>query len=264
MAISAGNLRLLRFFAPALVSFFPLQALADNDFSVGVEGFEDVYKEPTATVDTHSKYESVDANYTHISDDFFTAIDGRYSSGTSDYKSDSGILNGDDEIETDTRLRTGAVMQAWHGLVMPYIGVGWRYYFDEGKGHETNLGAFAYDRHINQLYLPVGATYKYTSSDGWTFSPTVELGPLLYGWVESHLDPTVSNYQKKGFETRADFMVGQQYKYFGWEAGPFVRYWHMQDSHCTRPDDVVLPPGECLEEPKNTRLQSGAELRLNF
>ena len=57
-------------------------------------------------------------------------------------------------------------------------------------------------------------------------------------------------------------MIGQQYKYFGWEFGPFVRYWDMEDSDFVFPPG--LPPGFGFYEPHDTRIQYGAALRINF
>lgn len=240
-------------------------AWAENQFSVGVEGFRDVYNETDVTVNTHSDYGAITAGYTHIQNGFFSAIDGRYSKGNADYKSLSGTLDNTEEIETDLRVRTGVVMKMWHGILMPYLGLGWRWYFDEGKGLQSSTGALAYDRRISQYYIPIGATYRYQSG-AWIIAPTIEFDPMFYGTVKSRLgatglDDNIRNEQKNGWGLRSEFMVGRQYRSFSVEVGPFVRYWHIPDSNCvTTPNSSPF----CYVEPNNTRLQYGAALRVNF
>jgi len=243
------------------------QARAENEFSVGVEGFRDTYKEPGVSVDTHTEYKSVTASDQYNFDNYFVGIQGRYSEGSADYKSVSGALDHIPELESDLRLLGGLNYVLWHGHLMPYTGVGWRYYFDQGKGLQTNTGALAYDRHISQVYIPIGATYKFNWG-GFDFAPMAEFDALANGYVSTHLAPTgvdknIVNIQTKGFGWRGEFMTGQQYKYFGWEVGPFVRYWNIQDSSC-KVTRVTQPLDECRLEPANTRLQYGAAFRLNF
>jgi len=249
------------------------EARADNSYSVGVEGFRDAYKEYCVDgagvdpkVDIHTDYGSVTASYQHTAGSYFTAIDGRYSQGDADYKSLSGTINNISDKEGEARLRFGANMVAWHGIVMPYIGVGARLFFDQGKGMFSSIGAEAYDRHITQLYAPLGVTYQFNWGS-WVFRPNAEVDALFWGKVESHLGEVRGNYnventQHGGVGLRGEFMAGQQYKYFGWEIGPFVRYWHVDASDIV--STPATPPGTGLEEPKNARLQVGGALRVNF
>lgn len=261
-------LRLLAVFA-IYFAFAPAGAADQNIFSVGTEGFIDRYREPDIDVTTRTEYVSVTATDTYLTKKYFFAVDGRYSWGDSDYKSPaSGVLKGEPEIETDLRARAGMRIVAWHGHVMPYIGLGWRYYFDQGKGLATNTGALSYDRHISQIYAPIGVTYPFTYKH-WNYRPTFEFDPLIYGRVSSHLRAigaeafNPANEQHSGFGLRGEFMVGQHYKEkgFGWEAGPFVRYWRINGSNCVA---SVSSPGICWLEPENTRLQMGAAFRINF
>lgn len=258
-----------------------MEAHAANEFSLGVEGFYDNYQEPSGTVNTNTDYGSVTAGYMHSFNDFFTAVEGRYSQGNADYSADSTLggtpehvtINGITDIETDFRVRSGVIIPRTNGAIMPYVGVGFRYYFDEGKGAESNNGVLAYDRHISQIYIPVGGTYSFHWGD-WMMAPNAEVDPMIWGQVNSHLaplnafvpadhqEPNISNTQHSGIGFRGEFMAGQQYEDYGWKIGPFFRYWVIQKS------DVVgtpnSPPGEGLAEPRNTRLQAGLAFRVNF
>ena len=248
-------------------------AWAENRYSFGVEGFRDTYKEnfvdeqldADPRVDVHTDYGSVTAGFTHISDDstgnaYFSAADIRYSQGYSNYKSASGAFNDIPDKEGEARVRVGFQMIMYHGVLMPYIGVGSRLFYDKFKV----AGPGAFDRHITQFYAPIGATYQYTQGD-WIFSPTLEFDPLFWGQVNSHLSTGISgvsnatNKQQGGMGVRGEFMIGQKYKDFGWEAGPFVRYWHVDLSNT-----AVVAPGIGAFEPANTRLQTGLGARINF
>ena len=248
-------------------------AWAENRYSFGVEGFRDTYKEnfvdpvldADPLVDVHTDYGSVTAGIFHPIDDdsgniYFSAADIRYSQGKSNYKSASGAFNNIPDKEGEARLRVGFQMVMYHGVLMPYIGVGSRLFYDKFKV----VGPGGYDRHITQFYAPIGATYQYTEGD-WTFTPTVEFDALFWGQVNSHLStvsPMVTNATNKqtgGMGVRGEFMVGQKYKDFGWEVGPFARYWHINGS-----DTVLVAPGIGASEPPNTRLQTGLTARVNF
>jgi len=239
-------------------------AFATSNYSVGVEGFRDVYNEPAATVDEHSNYGSVTAGYMWTSRNYFTAIDARYSKGTSDYKSDSGTDNGTPQTETDTRLRFGTILPGNGNTLEPYIGLGWRWFFDNGKGRFAYINgspnAFAYDRRINQLYLPIGITDHFASGS-WMFSWTAEIDPLLYGIVKSRLaeggDPAernAVNHQTSGVGGRGEFMVGRKMGQCTVEAGPFIRYWNIRDS------DIQ----EGGLEPQNNRMQYGVAMKILY
>lgn len=261
MNIKTGTIALLF----ASLAFAPAQA--ENNFDVGFEGFRDNYRERGLTVDTHTDYKAVTAGYRHDFNGFFSSIDGRYSWGRADYKSVSGVLNNTPEIETDLRFTTGISLAMWHGRMMPYVGGGWRWYFDEGKGRVTNLGNLAYDRRISQFYIPIGITYV-TESNGWTFAPTIEVDPMVLGKVHNRfafagIDENVINTQHGGYGVRGEFMVGQKYKYVNWQAGPFIRYWHISKSSCN-PTPTTLLSGTCWVEPNNVRLQVGAAVRVGF
>jgi hypothetical protein len=237
-------------------------ASADNYFTLGVEGFRDRYEE-SGIVDSHADYGSVTAAYRHENNGFFSELDGRYSYGKNDYKSPSGTLDNVPQYEGEVRERSGIMLKTWHGTVMPYIGIGGRFFLDSGKGYFTNTGSFAYDRHITQFYAPIGASYQFTSGN-WTFTPNVEYDFMFYGRVSSHLGQfpgyyNIVNNQHSGNGFRGEFMVGQKYTNFQWEAGPYVRYWSIKNS-----DVTTTPDGRQWIEPQNTRLQTGAALRVTY
>jgi len=257
-------------FAGALSSFlygFSASAADENTFKVGVEAFEDHYREPGATIDVneHAYYGAIDLGYTHSWDNILGMIEARGSYGRDNYKSVSGQANDIPQYETEARLLGGVrVPMSTGDVFIPYFGLGSRFYYDNSKNVVTNTGFFGYDRRILQMYLPIGVRMEYTSEAGWTYAPTLEFDPLLWGNVNTRLQNipgffNIDNTQHHGYGWRGEFMVGQKSPSYSWEAGPYFRYWNMQDS-----DITTDPLGNSFIEPKNTRLQAGAALRLSF
>jgi hypothetical protein len=239
-------------FAPAVAH------AGSNEYSLGVEGFYDEYHEPDGNLETKAGYGSITGNYTHDWNAFFAAIDGRVSYGSEDYESISGSSTGTSAWELDGRIRGGYAIRLGGGnYFSPYLGVGTRYYYDEGKGTVTSLGAEGYDRKITQVYIPIGFNFSHPFGNGFTLTPNLEYDQLVWGHVSSRLGtlpgyPNVINIQHDGWGIRGDVMLGFEQYGINWQVGPFIRYWDIQTSN-------IADGG--WEEPDNTRLQVGLALR---
>jgi hypothetical protein len=256
---SFGNKHIVAIAGILATSFAPALASAgDNTYSLGVEGFYDQYHEPGGDLETQAGYGAITGNYTHDWKAFFAALDARASYGLEDYQSISGTSDGTPAWEFEGRVRGGYSFNLRGGdSISPYLGVGTRYYWDEGKGVVTSLGAEGYDRKITQVYMPVGFTYLHAFGNGFTLAPNLEYDQLLWGHVSSRLGtipgyPNVVNIQHDGWGARGDIMLGWQQYGLNWQIGPFLRYWDISASNIAK--------GE-WEEPDNTRLQVGLALR---
>lgn len=238
-----------------------------GQFSFGVQGYQDGYKEPSLGVETTTQYLGVTAGYLsrNGSHDFW-GVSGRIARGEADYTSSSGILNGIPEWDGYVQWAMGADYPLGEGWISPYWGFGARIYRMNGKGLVTNLGAFAYDRRIEQLYLPVGATWRTLVMGWWPLSSTLEISPLLIGRVNSRLTnaggPNFVNTQSilSGYGLRGEMMIGS-IPTAGprIEFGPFFNYWHVNDS------TTKVIPGCCAGlEPDNMRMQVGVAARVLF
>ena len=93
--------------------------------------------------------------------------------------------------------------------------------------------------------------------DSWTLTPNLEYDAFLAGRVESKtrsiIGTDLTNNQTifQGYGVRGEIMLGQKKTGgFGWEAGPFARYWHLKTS------DLDHQTGAFVE-PNNYRLQTG-------
>ena len=236
--------------------------------SAGLEYYHDNYQEDSLSLDNEATYFAATGALTYSQNHWFISGDTRVAYGWNDYSSPSGTLSDVPQWEFDTRVTAGIESRyGERGMFRPYIGLGNRYFRDELKGEITNLNAVGYDRRIVQWYLPVGVQYRYTGPSGWHYNPTLEYMHLLYGNVSSRLRGTglglenVENRQKSGFGgIRGEFMIGQRTASGnGFEFGPFVRYWDIDDSELE--NDSL---GNTWQEPANTRLQLGATVRYLF
>lgn len=245
-----------------------------NVFSIGGEGFYDRYRETgVPDVTTTTDYGGVTAGWTHYwpmldEDKFFLGLDGRFSYGTDSYHSTSGTLSGAPQYEYDPRVFTGFKIgdATGYGAFFPYVGFGVRYFQDDGKGYYTNLGYYAYDRRLTQLYIPIGLTYQYIAPNGLMIIPNVEFDPLVQGYVQSRLTNggypyDINNTQNAGtgYGIRGSLMFGLPIQAVNIEIGPFVRYWTFSNSSV-----AIDPAGNGWIEPNNWRLQVGGALKINW
>jgi len=235
-----------------------------EQFSIGVQAYRDTYDEPDIAVNTSTNFYGATASYTNRdSAHYFWTVKGRIARGEASYDSPSGILNGIPEYEGDIKLTYGKDFPLENGWISPYIGLGTRIYRMQGKGLVTNLGFWAYDRRIEQLYIPIGATWR-SLLGWWTISSTLEVDPLLFGRVNSRLTngggPNVVNKQSafSGYGIRGEIMIGIPTKAQTIEFGPFFQYWSVRDSKLK-----ILPPW-AYWEPYNERFQYGLEARISF
>lgn len=237
-----------------------------NRFTVGVETFYDRYEEPDTFPDlgVNAYYGALDVGWEHyFNPKWYSNLETRFSYGKADYKSNSGKVNNITDYELEGRFTGGYDMPMGAGKhFKTYAGLGMRQYLDYFKKDSV---PGTYDRRIFQVYAPIGVTYEF-SSGGWTFAPNFELNPLIYGYVQSRLQTipgleTASNLQRDngGMGYRAEFMMSRlSSDGRGWQFGPFIRYWDIEDSN------VDLNASGAWVEPRNTRLQAGAKLKYLF
>jgi len=262
-----------------LLSQAAIAADSGDTLSLGLEGFYDRYHETVSGspfVKIDSDYGSLTTGYTHNFNPLFIALDVRASYGEGQYGSASGTASNVPQWEYELRLRGGTNIAWGTGTFSPYIGLGGRYYIDDGKGYTTNTAEHFYDRRIAQLYVPIGATYTRNLTQDLYIAPNAEFDPLIVGSVNSRLQninsyytpnpifPNLYNVQRSGYGLRGEVMLGEKTtsnsNRLGWEAGPFVRYWNIKDSDLSH--WATQNASGAGEEPSNTRLQLGAALRV--
>lgn len=240
------------------------QARADNRSTFGIEGFYDHYHEPDGNVTDNSEYGSITGTYAiNTGPGLFGALDGRLSLGTDHYSSSAdGTSSGSPQYEGDFRFRVGDNL-GYETQFSPYIGIGSRIFEDASAGAVTTGGALGYDRRLYQVYAPIGASWQFNMGRGeWVVLPTAEFDAFIWGKVNSELQQAggfnINNIQHNGYGLRGDLMLKPSTA-STWEAGPFVRYWNIQDSSIT-----TDPANNSWIEPQNTRLQAGVAIKWLF
>lgn len=237
-----------------------------HHWSLGFDGFYDRYREPSLNLETEGTYYGMNASYEFYSrrmEDLYSGIDLRASIGESDYESGSGTIEGLDESEYEARWKIGiSTIRDGRGVV-PYTGLGARYYRMDGKDVVSSLGAQGYDRNIFQVYIPVGVNL-HTQLGGWNIRSNLEYDHLFAGWVSSRLGTipgyeNAMNHQDSGFGLRAELLAGQTYDNgMGFVIGPFLRYWDVDDS---KTDSQAAGT---FYEPQNDRLHAGVTAKFLF
>lgn len=239
-----------------------------GEFTLGVEGFHDNYKEPDPDiqVDTNANFGGITAGYElNGHRDWFADVNGRFDYGKDNYKSVDGVSKGVPQYEAEFQGLLGLKQISHQGSVFKvYTGVGARLFWDDGDGTSTSLGFGGYDRRIQQVYIPFGISDQFSLGRLY-LRPTAEFDDLVWGRVYSHLAPytgfNITNTQNSGWGLRGELMLGQKLQHYSWEAGPFIRYWKIDESSMeTDPSDPSLG----FVEPDNNRTQVGGIFRLKF
>ena len=242
-----------------------------GQITLGLQGYQDRYNEPGPGVNVHTNYFGGVAGYTQrFGDHYFWTIDGRVAHGNESYNSPSGIVDNVPEYEGEARLTAGHEYAFESSWLSAYTGLGSRIFRGDGKNHFTNLGAFDYDRRIEQLYAPIGATWRTLFIGHMTMTSSLEVDPLLIGSVNSRLSngggPNVVNTQGflTGYGLRGEVMFGAPIADNKTvEFGPFFRYWNINNS---TPNIQNCGGWVCnvLLEPDNKRTQIGITTRITF
>jgi hypothetical protein len=244
----------------------PQEATSPDQFSIGIEGYYDHYKEDLSSLVNEGGFSSLTLGYTHYLDDrWFNEVGLRASRGRVDFESNSGAIDDIPQWEFESRWLAGYDFHAGSGLPLKiYLGLSTRYFRDEAKGKVSSLNESGYDRRTFQLFAPIGARYRLQSGTVM-FEPTMEFAPLIWGNVSSRLGTfdtfyNIENRQNKGYHLRSEFAIGQlDNAGRGWQLVPFIRYNYSPDSKI-----AFDPLDDSLIEPENTRLQAGAGLKFLF
>jgi hypothetical protein len=189
----------------------------------------------------------------------FARVDFRASYGSLDYTG-SGTMSGVPDLILETRGVVGADLIGKSVSLAPYLGLGYRYLYDDLRGYSSTNSA-GYQRYSNYVYLPVGFTVRVPVSGGWVFAPMLEGDVFLSGRQISKLSEVntgladVTNHQSSGRGWRFSLMFEKDH----WAFGAWGNYWHIQDS-----DLQPIGGGKFGLEPENFTREYGLELRYRF
>jgi len=183
--------------------------------------------------------------------------------GKMDY-SGSGTINGIDDVELELRL-LGAYalpLNTKGDQLTPYAGYGYRLLADFMGGHTSSTGRFGYDRLSQYHYIPIGLESLVGIAPGWALKPTIEYDYFIEGTQDSYLSPELHNTQNSGYGARASLFARTSYGSNPIEFGPFVRYWHIDQSNTqTAANSQFVITGF---EPQNHTVEAGLGFKFWF
>lgn len=236
----------------------PLATRAGLEVGAQVAGYE--YLEPDIAKLSGNRLGVVGTGTLTGDSGIFGKIDLRDSYGRLDYQG-SGSKTGVPDLIVEARALVGLDWIGTSVSLSPYLGLGYRYLFDDLRGN-SSTGAAGYRRLSNYLYAPVGFTTRFRLGDGWVLAPTLEADVFLLGKQISKLSDTgipgfidVTNTQHSGSGHRVSLMMEKD----RWVFGAWTHYWHIQDS-----DLQPIGGGRLGMEPENWTREFGVEFRYRF
>ncbi|MDD2324899.1 MAG: autotransporter domain-containing protein [Alphaproteobacteria bacterium] len=228
----------------------------------GLQGSAYHYEETSLGVLTEGEEVGVNVvGQAAFGDGWFVRGDARLSFGQVDYKG-SGTSEDEPNHIAEVRATIGRDL-IWNSFALsPYIGIGYRYLNNDGRG-DTSTGAWGYVRRSQYLFAPIGLQPRMMFPNGDILSVTAEFDPLLRGWQDSLLSttpgyPDLHNPQKGGYGVHGDVM----YKTGNWSFGPFLNYWNINQS------EIACAAGTyyygCGYEPHNHTVEAGLQFRYQL
>ena len=191
-------------------------------------------------------------------------IDLRYANGETDYSSKkTGSMDNLPDWYLDARALFGKDFDYNTYVLMPYMGLGYRYLFSDLRG-KSSTGAQGYRRTSHYTYLPLGVVHRLGLNNGSRLENTLELDYLLLGQQKSYMS---DYYEAIGFPENTADVTNQQhdgygirfasmYQFASWSVGPFLSYWNIGQSE--------VDAATTLYEPKNNTLEYGLKGAYKF
>ncbi len=147
------------------------------------------------------------------------------------------------------------------GDFAPFLGIGYRWLYDDGGGQLTSTGRFSYDRQSQYFYVPVGGIYQLTDD----LRIKGQFNVLLFGIQTSFLSDVpgfsdIENDQNFGWGTdiSIDYRLSEKLG-----AYTFFRYWDVDDS-----DPAVGTINGVIAfqafEPHNQTIEAGFGISYKF
>ncbi len=228
-------------------------------WDLGVQGARYHYEEPDF-MRLDGNRGGLSASYAEVEDRRFGRLEARYSYGRLKYESvGTGTQNNVPDHIFEGRVIAGADYGTGFASVSPFIGLGYRYLYNDLRGYDTVGGVtyVGYRRYSQYLYAPIGVTLRFSTGGGWALAPTLEYDYFIRGRQKSKLTDTgipgladVTNEQRHGRGYRASLTVEAGHLAFG----PWVQYWRIKDSEVSAG----------FFEPANRTREAGVEFRYRF
>lgn len=253
------------FFAP-LVSASAEQDTSDPlltrpGWEIGGQASYYRYDEPSIGMRLWGPRVGIAGAYTAVAENrVFFRLEGRYSYGELTYEATGTKDSVPDSILEVRSLLGKDFLSGGKFSLAPYLGLGYRHLYNDLRG-TTSTGAIGYRRYSQYLYVPIGISMRTSVGGQWVLAPTLEYDYFIAGRQQSQLSDTnlgfsdARNEQEKGYGFRVSLMAEKS----SWAFGPWMHYWHIEDS-----DIVSIGQGVAGLEPRNETREFGIEVRYRF
>jgi hypothetical protein len=257
--------------ALALILFAGAEAAAQDakySWAAGLELHHQRYEEDSLNVEEKGYFGGLTLEGQADFRTWLARIDGRLAYGQMDYTG-SGSIDSIDNWVFEARIIAGPNLAiAPDARVTPYIGYGYRTLIDLGGGRLTSTGFAGYDRWSQYHYIPVGVEGEFRLSPAWSVKPTLEYDYFITGTQNSYLSNVAGysdaeNDQDSGYGLRASLMFGTTAWQRPVEFGPFVRYWHIDQSDYAPFVRNGTQIG-LVYEPENETIEAGLAVKMRF
>ncbi len=192
-------------------------------------------------------------------------VDGHFDYGTPNYKGDGDSTDVKDYL-FEPRLLLGRDFQAGGATVTPYSGLGYRYFFRDGKASD----GFADDKY-QYVYLPIGLAAEKELQNGWKLGGLLEYDLLLKGYYDQALSDLsdasnkysdVKNENRSGNGVRAAISIEKKMGGVDLNISPYARYWNIGKSNTAT--YYVNGAPFTYQDGRNSALELGLSLGIRF
>lgn len=193
----------------------------------------------------------------------------RFAFGSVDYTStNTGSASGNPDWYIEARGLVGKDWAIKGAVISPYVGLGYRYLFNDGRGLSCTASTcfWGYRRESNYIYLPVGIFHRTMLKDQARLESMLEYDQLLAGIQISRLSDgrqghsDATNNQSSGYGLKLSIM----YQKNNWAIGPYAHYWNIGQSDIVPEIQNGSPTGWGLAEPQNNTIEFGLKASQQF
>ncbi len=240
-----------------------LNTRTGGDIGLSISSYQ--YEEPGIMSLKGSKL-GLDLQTTQVlQDEQFIRGEFRYAFGEVDYNSNgTGSATGNPDWYIEARGLVGKDWAVNDAVLAPYIGLGYRYLFHDGRGI-TSTGNWGYRRESSYFYLPIGITHRMALPDQARLVSTLEYDHLLSGKQISRLSDggqgydDLTNSQTSGHGLKWSIL----YEKDNWAFGPYAHLWNIGQSDTVLVLQNGIPVG-AGREPKNDTTEFGLKASQKF
>ncbi len=233
-------------------------------FQLGPQLYYHRYEEPNFMENT-GFFVGVDYTLSY-ENRIYLGLEGLAAYGLVDYDSvNTGASSSHDDVCLDHRVVLGyKVIQTPEVVLMPYVGLGYRFLQDDSSNRLTSTQHLGYLRESNYYYSPVGFRMRLMADNGWEWLLGVEYKYFWSGTQESYLGyiagyEDIENDQENGMGVGLSFGVIRQLQSVRMGGEVFFRHWDIEDSKVTTDS-----AGRSWIEPDNTTDEIGLTLFFFF